>query len=292
MKRKITLIALFLTMVFAMTACAKKSSSSVADNTSKQETDATKDDSTDATKDDSTDKTTPAPTDGEDTDCNTIEEFFALEKNKPVLQDFLDTSMAEYSQYYCDIKINADGNDVTEKYYYLEGTVVDDSAFDSVDFDTFVSQAKNIYRTLTGITPENVYFEYYTADGDLIYSSQTGRPEPDDSGYDTIEEYFNSDGNDDMLAQIIENTLSIYSTTYSNMEIYVHDNEVVERYYYAEGVNADASAFESIDWSTFADTLRETYNSLTGIEPEKVGFEYYTYDGELIFGKTFEPEVL
>ncbi len=292
MKRKITLIALLLTIVFAMTACTNKSSSSVTDNTSKQDADATKDDSTDATKDDSTDKTTPAPTDGEDTDCNTIEEFFALEKNKPVLQDFLDKSMAEYSQYYCDIKVTADDNDVTEKYYYLEGTVVDAQAFDSVDFDTFVNQAKNIYRSLTGITPENVYFEYYTADGDLIYSSQTGRPEPDDSGYDTIEEYFNIDGNDDILGRIIENTLSIYSTTYSNMEIYVHENEVVERYYYAEGVNADASAFESIDWSTLADTLSETYLTLTGIEPEKVGFEYYTYDGELIFGKTVEPKAL
>lgn len=118
-------------------------------------------------------------------------------------------------------------------------------------------------------------------EGDLI---EDNPPEPvvEDDKY-TIEDYYNDNNLWESLAADDERIQQNQSDYYSKIETRIKDNDVTLAYYVAKGIDVETSAasFRQMDVSgLFYMTLLE-YQDETGIEPDSIIVEFYTYDETL-----------
>ena len=135
------------------------------------------------------------------------------------------------------------------------------------------------YNLITKVScDDDILWEY---EGDLI---ENDPPEPvvEDDKY-TIEDYYNDNNLWDALAADDERIQQNQSDYYSKIETRIKDNDVTMAYYVAKGIDAEASAasFRQMDVSgLFYMTISE-YKDETGIEPDSIIVEFYTYDETL-----------
>lgn len=115
------------------------------------------------------------------------------------------------------------------------------------------------------------------------YKTQT--PDGKTVSYNTIEELFAipavKESYDEMTAQII----SSYKDVYSNYDTVFAGDTITYKYYYVDGVDADAikENLEKEEWSSNIVSVKDSIENDTQIRPESIGYEYYTVDGTLIF---------
>lgn len=119
-------------------------------------------------------------------------------------------------------------------------------------------------------------------EGDLI---ENNPPEPvvEDDKY-TIEDYYNDNDLWDDLAADDERIQQNQSYYYSKIQTIIKDNDVTYAYYLAEDIDTELSAvsFSESDYSgLFYMSLLE-FEERTGIVPDSIIIEFYTYD-EVLF---------
>lgn len=273
MKKKITIAIVMVIAMLALTACAQKTVTTTVtaptEKVTEKETDKPTEPNTDATT---------AENEPTDEVAHTFEEY--VEENGEVIDAIINNTLSNYSEIYAGMKILGKGNIVCEAYRYAEGVFATATSLkNNNDFASLIERAKESYGTLSGVEIEDVVFEYYTYDGELIFSTKNGY-EPD--AINTIEDFFDIEENEAILNARCEQTVAAYSDTYSDMMVIVIDNDVIEEYYYNDGIAADTSAFANANWDVAITQTKAYYKQLTGIEPTEVVLKYYLYDGTLV----------
>lgn len=130
-----------------------------------------------------------------------------------------------------------------------------------------------------------------TCDGDTIWKLEEDiiedeppiSPAVEDDSY-TIEDYYNDNDLWDDLAADDERIQQNQSYYYSKIQTIIKDNDVTYAYYLAEDIDTELSAvsFSESDYSgLFYMSLLE-YEERTGIVPDSIIIEFYTYD-EVLF---------
>ena len=129
-----------------------------------------------------------------------------------------------------------------------------------------------------------------TCDGDTIWKLEEDiiedeppiSPAVEDDSY-TIEDYYNDNDLWDDLAADDERIQQNQSYFYSKIQTIIKDNDVTYAYYLAEDIDTELSAvsFSESDYSgLFYMSLLE-YEERTGIVPDSIIIEFYTYDETL-----------
>ena len=183
------------------------------------------------------------------------------------------------------------GVEISDLYEYADGTQ-DSSSYAYMlynseyihedSWDTFYGwfTEKEVYDEAVELYSEEYSMELY---GDVTdYSNYV---EPEEEGYETIEEYFESEEGSEFIDSQEEYLLGLYDESYSDIVFSAVDNVVTYEYTYIEEV--EVGALDDLFSEEDFESDFEEWGTRTGVTEMSIQLVYYNPDGTVVYDETF-----
>ena len=183
------------------------------------------------------------------------------------------------------------GVEISDLYEYADGTQ-DSSSYAYMlynseyihedSWDTFYGwfTEKEVYDEAVELYSEEYSMELY---GDVTdYSNYV---EPEEEGYETIEEYFESEEGSEFIDSQEEYLLGLYDESYSDIVFSAVDNVVTYEYTYIEEV--EVGALDDLFSKEDFESDFEEWGTRTGVTEMSIQLVYYNPDGTVVYDETF-----